>query len=75
MKEVITVTKSWCDYPGCGGREGHPDGQETTTVEVYVNVVSRGRKPQVVTVELCADHRDQLRSMYTLMQKYDQKAS
>lgn len=75
MKEVITVTKSWCDYPSCGGRERYQDGQETTTTEVYVNIPSRGRKPQVATVELCEAHRDALREVYLHLQKFDQKVS
>ena len=73
MKKVITIIETWCDAPGCAESVKEEGGQETTTAEFWFYVPGKGRKPNPIRVELCDDHREEMRSLFLSMQKYDQK--
>lgn len=75
MKEVITMIRSWCDYPGCAqaARTEGRDTQDTASVEFWVYISGKGRKTSPITVELCEEHREHLKSVFQTMQKYDQR--
>lgn len=75
MKKVITIVQAWCDYPGCAEKSEAvgEESQDTATVEFCFYVKGRGRKTQPITVELCEEHREEMRALYTAMQKFDQK--
>jgi hypothetical protein len=72
MREV--VVRTWCDYPGCRDNQNVAVEQETYTVEFWVYTTAKGRKTQPITVELCEEHRDDLRALYQHLKQYDQKA-
>jgi hypothetical protein len=75
MKKVVTTVETWCDYPGCADRamESGEAMQETTTIEFWYYVPGKGRKPNPIRVEVCESHKTQLRDLFLVMQKYDQK--
>lgn len=75
MKKVITIIQAWCDYPGCAEKAEAvgQESQETATVEFCFYVNGRGRKTAPITVELCDEHREELKALYQSMQKFDQK--
>lgn len=75
MKKVITIVQSWCDYPGCAEKSEAvgEESQETATVEFWVYVTGKGRKTNPITVEMCDEHREEMKALFQSMQKYDQK--
>lgn len=76
MKEVITITKTWCDHPACvATRQPGDDSQETQSAEVWFYVSGKGRKTNSIKVELCAQHVQEMRSLFNSLQKFDQKGA
>lgn len=72
MKKIVTVVQSWCDYPDCAA-EVDPAPQETETVEFWFYVPGRGRKPNPVRVEMCAEHVEEMKNFMALLRRADQK--
>jgi hypothetical protein len=63
-----------CDHPQCGTSFDIPEGesQEVTPVEFWVYSSGRGRKTQPIKIELCSECMEELKDLYTAMQRFDQ---
>jgi hypothetical protein len=75
MKQVITTIVAWCDYPGCAemAEAAGASQQDTESVEFWVYVSGKGRKTNPIKVEMCEEHRTELKTLFSSMQKFDQK--
>jgi len=76
MQKIIVHTL--CDHPVCQEKftfEDTPEGQQTRPLMFWAYTPGRGRKSQVIRVEVCEQHERELKDLYQAMAKFDQSAS